>query len=88
MFIYDVTMMENEKSIDHLITDRAEYHSFLLRIWKTKGHFGNKWYFSLENPMTHELISFQDQFALTHYLTQLFEKTQALSDQETTGDKK
>jgi len=69
MFIYDLTMMENEKSKGHLLLERDGYHSFLLRIW-------TKWLFSLEDPITHELIGFQDQFRLIKYLTQIIEKKQ------------
>ena len=76
MFIYDLSMMENEKSKGHLLLERDGYHSFLLRIWKPKGLIGTKWLFSLEDPITHELIGFQDQFRLIKYLTQIIEKKQ------------
>lgn len=76
LIIYDVTMMDKEKSIDPLLLEHDGYHSFLLRLWKPKGLNENKWLFSLENPITHELIGFQDQFRLTKYLTQIIEKKQ------------
>lgn len=73
MFIYDVTMMANEKLITTFLLEREGYHSFLLRIWKPKGLNRIKWLFSLENPITHELIVFQDQYRLINYLTQIIE---------------
>ncbi|PKO01143.1 MAG: hypothetical protein CVU42_01470 [Chloroflexi bacterium HGW-Chloroflexi-4] len=76
MFIYDLTMMENEKSVEPLMVERGGYHSFLLRIWKPKGLIGTRWLFSLENPITHELIGFQNQYKLIKYLTQIIEKKQ------------
>ncbi len=76
MFIYDVTMMENELSVEPFKLEQDGYHSFLLRIWKPKGLIGIKWLFSLENPITHELIGFQDQYRLINYLTQIIEKKQ------------
>ncbi len=88
MFIYDLTMMENEKMIKPFLFERDRYHSFLLRIWKPKGLIGTKWLFSLENPITHELIVFQDQFRLFIYLTQIIEKKQVDYPKHSKGDQK
>jgi hypothetical protein len=69
--------MQNDKiTIAPYLFPNIEYHSFLLRIWKAKGSQGRKWFFSLENPKTHEIIGFQDQLSLTNYLTQIIEKKQ------------
>lgn len=80
--------MRNQNSNFHLLVDKADYHSFLLRIWKVKEQNGCKWYLSLENPLTRELISFHDQHAFINYLTQLIEKTQGLSHKDYIGDEK
>lgn len=80
--------MNNKNPDTLLLVDKADYHSFLLRIWKTKGHSGLCWHLSLENPITHELIGFYDLLAFNNYLTQLFEKIQVFSDNVSKDEKK
>jgi hypothetical protein len=80
--------MKNQNTDIHLLVDKTDYHSFLLRIWKTKAQNGSHWHLSLENPITHELVGFQNLHAFNNYLTQLFEKTQVLSDNTNKGDTK
>ncbi|MDP3685163.1 MAG: hypothetical protein Q8S01_14645 [Ignavibacteria bacterium] len=72
-------MMRSQKINDPILIKKAEYHSFLLRIWRTQEQGGNNWFFSLENPITSELIGFQSLLSLTSYLTQVIEKAQVKS---------
>ncbi len=53
------------------------YHSFLLRIWQTQESEHSVWHFSLENPLTHEILAFQNTQNLSDYLTQIIEIKQA-----------
>lgn len=77
MIFYDVTMMKNLLSDKTLQVQHNHYYSYLLRIWQTKEPNQTIWYFSLENPLTHEIKVFQDVSTLTKYLTQTIEIKQA-----------
>lgn len=88
MIFYDEPIMNKQNAGTQLLVDKANYHSFLLRIWKTKELNGVKWYLSLENPITHEINGFHDLQAFNNYLTQFFEKTQAVLDSTSKGDEK
>jgi len=49
----------------------ANYHSFLIRLWKIKQEDTFVWRASLENPQTGEVLGFEDLQALLKYLETL-----------------
>ena len=44
------------------------YQSFLLRIWKSKTQNYDNWHASLEDPVTHQIITFNHPDDLFEYL--------------------
>lgn len=88
VIIYDEPIMKKQNADTQLLLNKADYHSFLLRVWRTKDQNGFKWYLSLENPLTHEINGFHDLRAFNNYLTQLTEKKQVILSNTSKGDGK
>jgi len=49
------------------------YQSFLLRMWKTDNSDCSTWHASLENPHTHEVMTFHNPDALYRFLMKITE---------------
>jgi len=49
------------------------YQSFLLRMWKTASSDCSTWHASLEDPHTHEILTFHNCEALYCYLMKIAE---------------
>ena len=58
------------------------YKSFLLRIWKNKKQNDDSWHASLEDPTTHQIITFNHPDALFDYLLRIFNLTELNNGKE------
>lgn len=75
LFMHNSLDQHNDSPCGDIEKNRT-YYSFLLRLWHSNRSFQEKWRFSIEDPHTHMVITFNDIEGLTNYLTCLQTKNQ------------
>ena len=66
-----------------MISDKRDYHAYLLRLWRVKTDHSQVWHVSLEDPETGERKGFADLRALLAFLEEQTNST----DQSTVSEK-